>query len=551
MGEIATPLAAFTMALRRSQNLSECSRRRAMFRVGSKQSMITLQMVTGGGIHPTCPSGSSSRHSCATPVGGRGVRATALAILLAACNDNAVLVSPVIDLPSNDSASAFPLNTLVVAVAHSGSPANIVSQTFASGQAIDLPGVPFGDDLVIHMTGYIGPSEVAYGRSCELAVAQNLAPPAPHVFFSRGGVFADLARPVQPELRIAGIGIADASGAGLIIGGHDPADPATAVADIERFDPHTGELRLLTAIAPRLGGAAAALGLGSDARIALLGGEDPATGTGAAFVEYVIPDAPPARRYERIDDAQLGLTDITATTMSDGSVIVVGGRPVNAAPSPSVFELNVDQGAPTVTRKRAMLAHPRYGHSATRLTDDPGASVLIVGGLDSMGVPVGAAELLRPLSDSFSTTFAYTMVVPRSRHRAVRMPEGSVMVIGGVNGAGTGVATLERFSLDNGFVDAGSDLPAGTGLVDFALTPLPDGRVLLTGGRGSDGQPVASALIIQLDVSGLSVLRTVPMSVARAGHQATLLCDGNVLITGGTDAPSVAERYNPGSVGRR
>jgi len=474
-----------------------------------------------------------------------------LTALLTACNDNATAVSPVIDLPSNDSASAFPLNTLVVAVAHAGSPANIVSQTFESGQPIELPGVPFGDDLVIHMTGYIGPSEVAYGRSCQIAVGQSAPPPTPHLFFSRGGVFADLDLPIAPELRMGGIGIADASGAGIILGGHDPAAATTAVTDVERFDPHTGELRLLTTVAPRRGGVAALLGIGSDARIALLGGEDPATGLGAGFVEYLTPEAPPSRRYERFDDAQLAIVGVTATAMPGGEVVVIGGQGANSAPSAAVFEMKIDQGAPTVKRKRAMLSHPRSGHTATRLTDDPGASVLVVGGIDGTGAPVRPAELLRPLSDAFSATFAYGMVVPRSRHAAVRMPEGSVMVIGGVDDHGVGVATLERFSLDNGFVDAGNDLPSGTGLVDFAVTPLPDGRVLLTGGRTSDGRAVANALIIQLDASGLSVLHTVPMSVARAGHQATLLCDGNVLITGGTDAPSVAERYNPGSVGRR
>lgn len=476
---------------------------------------------------------------------------TVFVLGLAACTDNAAVVAPVIDLPANASASAFSLHTLVVAVAHAGSQADIVSQTFVPETGIELPGVPFGDDLVIHLTGYIGQSEVAYGRSCQVAVAQNVAPPAPHLFFSRGGVFADLRLAAPPQLRVGGVGIADATGAGLMLGGHVPSDAASAVVDIERFDPRTGELQVFATGQPRLGAAVANLGRGTDARIALIGGQDAATGAGATYVEYVSPDAPPSRRYERFEDAQLAFTDLSATTLPNGAVIVVGGRPTAGGPSNAVFELRAEQSAPTVKRKRATLAHPRYGHTAIRLTDDPGTSVLIVGGLDQAGAPIAAAELLRPLSDAFSTTFAYTMVVPRSQHRAVRMAEGSVLIIGGVNAAGVGIATLERFSLDNGFVDAGSDLPAGTGLVDFAVTPLPDGRVLLTGGRGSDGRPVASALIIQLDASGLSVIRTVPMSVARAGHQATLLCDGNVFITGGTEAPSVAERYNPGSVGRR
>lgn len=474
-----------------------------------------------------------------------------VALCTVACTDATSVVTPVIELPANDSASAFPLHTLVIAVAHAGSSANITSQTFVPDGGVDLPGVPFGDDLVIHLTGFIGQSEVAYGRTCQIAVAQNVAPPAPHLFFSRGGVFADLALDADPLPRVDGVGVVDASGAALMIGGYNPADPTSAVVEIERFDPRTGQLQVLETAQPRRGVVAANLGVASDARVALIGGQDVATGMGATFIEYVIPDAPPSRRYERVEDAQLAFSDLTVTTLPDGAVIVVGGRSTNGSPSNAVFEMRADQGAPTVKRKRAMLAHPRYGHTAIRLSDDPGTSILIVGGLDAAGAPIAAVELLRPLSDAFSTTFSYNMVVPRARHRAVRMGEGSVLIIGGVDSGGVGIATLERFSLDNGFVDTGSVLPAGTGLVDFAVTPLPDGRVLLTGGRGSDGRPVASALIIQLDTSGLSVLRTVPMSVPRAGHQATLLCDGNVLLTGGTEGPSVAERYNPGSVGRR
>ncbi len=49
----------------------------------------------------------------------------------------------------------------------------------------------------------------------------------------------------------------------------------------------------------------------------------------------------------------------------------------------------------------------------------------------------------------------------------------------------------------------------------------------------------------------INLVNTDRLSMPRAGHQATLLCDGTVLLVGGTDEPSVAERYNPPSTGRR
>lgn len=111
---------------------------------------------------------------------------------------------------------------------------------------------------------------------------------------------------------------------------------------------------------------------------------------------------------------------------------------------------------------------------------------------------------------------------------------------------------LELFGLDTGFVDAGQ-LPENAGLVDFAATTLPDGRVLLTGGRTFDGVVTSNSFIARLDPfdGTVDVVPTDRLSVPRAGHQATLLCDGTVLIAGGTAVQTEYERYNPPPAGRR
>jgi hypothetical protein len=140
-----------------------------------------------------------------------------------------------------------------------------------------------------------------------------------------------------------------------------------------------------------------------------------------------------------------------------------------------------------------------------------------------------------------------------------------VLIIGGlkidlVTGLPTPVDTLELFTLDAGFVElqdankVAIKLPSNAGLIDFAATPLPDGRVLLTGGRRTvGGDPLDTAFIARLDpIDGsVDVVATDHMSAPRAGHSATLLCDGTVLITGGTTDAVPAARYNPPSLGRR
>jgi hypothetical protein len=92
------------------------------------------------------------------------------------------------------------------------------------------------------------------------------------------------------------------------------------------------------------------------------------------------------------------------------------------------------------------------------------------------------------------------------------------------------------------------------GLTELTVTPLPDGRVLLAGGRNQTGAAVATTLIAQLDpVNGrVNIIATNSLSVPRAGHSAVPLCDGTILLVGGTDDPAApAERYNPPAAGRR
>jgi hypothetical protein len=480
---------------------------------------------------------------------GVQVLRTLALLVLAGCTSSSIVVAPVVDQPTNASASAFPLDTMLLEVAHAGDSTDLESETFTSGETVELSGVPFGDDLVIHMTGDVGQSEVAYGRTCEFAVSASSQPAvAPHLFFSRSVKFADTS--LMPDGRDGGAAIADQHGAGMIVGGVDPST-GTPVTDVERFDPTTGDLLVIGTVEPRTGAVAAAL---DESGIALIGGLNE-VGAEATFIEVIDPDQPEARRVDEIDDTVTGRTDLTATELTTGDVIVIGGQAAGSA-SNEVDDLSIANGTASAITLHTNLAYARYDHTATRLGSDEGAPVLVAGGIGGSGAPVAAAELYKPLSQDFSATFMASMVVPRSQHQAVVMPDNSVLVIGGVDGSGNGVDTLELFSLDSGFVSVGT-LPTTAGLVGFTATTLPDGRVLLIGGSraltGPGATPLSTAFIASLDpIDGsVDVVATDNLSVPRVNHQATLLCDGTVLVSGGTDSPQIAERYNPPPAGRR
>jgi hypothetical protein len=480
-------------------------------------------------------------------------RFAVLAVVVAACGTDTVVITPVIDEPdSSDNAAVGDLKQIVVAIAHAGDPNDIVSQTFNAGDSIDVTGVPFADDLVIHITG---DKDVAYGRTCRFAVSPTGDPPSPHLFLSRLVKFATL--PFTPDQRVGGASVTAPDGSALIVGG---AGAGGDVIDVERYDPTSNTSSVIGQVLPREGAVVA--GLGADtAQFAVLGGAQ--AGGLVQFFETIDVGGPATHRVETHQDNMMGRVRLTATTLTDGTIVVIGGEPPGMVATGIVDQITpAPGGTPEVMQlPRAVLAHSRVDHTATRLGNDNGAKVLIAGGTDDSGAVVAVAELFRPLTGDLAdpASFAPMMKHPRSKHHAVLAPDGSVLIIGGVQpdgmGGVVGVTQIEQFSFDTGFVDV-AQLDPSAGFVDFTTTTLPDGRILVIGGLNNPSNPasaVATTFIIEQHpvTGGITVSAADSLGVPRAGHQASLLCDGTVLVTGGTADSSPAERYNPIADGRR
>ncbi len=465
---------------------------------------------------------------------------------LAGCNDQ-VTVRPVIDSPPGDDVFED-LDTIELSVAIDGETEPLVTSIFRRGETLELPDVPYGENFVIHMLGRTNNSEVAYGRTCRFAVRAGEPPPAPHLYFARTVRWGRSETPPNP-IRIGGQALASRNGSALYIGGRDHNGATVLGAD--RFDPTTGKFEELVRLAPRLNGSAASLG---DGRAILVGGVDQEDEINK-HIDLISIDASPDQAVREIKAEQLGSVSAPAlATLSDGRVVALGGRDPAGRTIESGTEIVGEGGGITIrVLMRAKLTYPRYGHTMTRLADDLGAPVLIAGGRDELGAPVATAELYRPLVERVAppNEFARPVQTPRWDHAAVRLPDGSVLLLGGRNASGP-VQSVEVFTNETGFV-AQSLLPSGSGLTELSVTSLPDGRVLLAGGRDAAGLPVDAALIVRIDPfgGGIDVVNTDRLSTPRAGHQAALLCDGTVLLAGGTTDPAPAERYNPPSSGRR
>ena len=191
----------------------------------------------------------------------------------------------------------------------------------------------------------------------------------------------------------------------------------------------------------------------------------------------------------------------------------------------------------------------RFGETATLLRN---GNVLVVGGRSNWGghgVALASAELFDPSTGRWTLTGS--MLEARQEHAAILLANGKVLVLGG-NASGGGIPrvlfTAELFDPSTGTWTKTGRVPLR--VLDATATLLPDGKVLVLGGRTSNADdPVRGAEIY--DPVSEAWTETTSMDVGRQGHTATLLGDGRVLVVGGgcCDQPAraSAEVYDPES----
>ena len=164
----------------------------------------------------------------------------------------------------------------------------------------------------------------------------------------------------------------------------------------------------------------------------------------------------------------------TATRLQDGRVLIVGGNPEARREEIYDPEKGIFRPAGDPVRDR------RRGHTATLLPD---GRVLIAGGWNDK--LLGTAKVFDPRTESFKPT-AGPLVHPRQQHAAVRLRDGSVLLVGG-RGLDKTLRSVEIFDPRTGrFSVSPARLRRARRL--FTATHLSDGRVLVVG--GADDQEV-------------------------------------------------------------
>ncbi|MEC7583017.1 MAG: kelch repeat-containing protein [Planctomycetota bacterium] len=206
--------------------------------------------------------------------------------------------------------------------------------------------------------------------------------------------------------------------------------------------------------------------------------------------------------------------------------------------------VRVEWASPNAWEPVGIMQAERQNHTTTALGVGPRDNetrLLVCGGMTGtilLPEPVSSAELFEPLTRT--TVGLPRMAVPRAGHQALRLPDGRVLLAGGLTAGGGVTSTCEIFD-----PSALAFLPApsmSTARAGHRMTLLNDGRVLVTGGV-AQWQNMASTFLQALTSAQSSAEIFDPvanqwsplpaMQAARFGHSQTLLGDGRVLVVSG------------------
>lgn len=248
------------------------------------------------------------------------------------------------------------------------------------------------------------------------------------------------------------------------------------------------------------------------------------------------------------DEVDGGAAALVAAEITSGEQITV--RPKKN----TTYTLSVSTSGTSETRKLTIvttsdLATPRFGHDATLL---PNGKVLVVGGMDGIHVSAASAELYDPATFSFSDTGSLNAAL--GGPTAILLPNGNVLVMGW-SSLGTTVSA-ELYDQASGTFSVNGSLNTTAG---SSVTLLPNGKVLLAGGRDANEEECDPkthlchfvnrlANTVLYDPATAKFATTGSLVTARDGHTATVLQNGKVLMVGGLGKLDSAEGGNLASV---
>jgi hypothetical protein len=241
----------------------------------------------------------------------------------------------------------------------------------------------------------------------------------------------------------------------------------------------------------------------------------------------------PAQFHTAQGTLDTGRRGHTATLLDDGRVLIAGGFTVGTAVTDraEVFDPSTEASTPLSSRMR----EPRALHTATKLAD---GRVLLAGGYYEVSIgtlnTTRGAEVFDPATDSFGAVG--NLILSRTDHAALLLPDGRVLVTGG----GTMLGTLTRLDTAEAYDPTTTTWSAwpnrlshtrsAHGMVDVGA-----GRYFLAGGSSAD---------LRCETFSTATGLFTPLAVAqpdftRFGPAVETFADGDAAVAGGDSVGTV------------
>jgi hypothetical protein len=391
----------------------------------------------------------------------------------------------------------------------------------ANTSSVSLVGVPHGPRTIIALEGVDRSNQViAFGQTCPLDFkGPNTREP---LYFAPTSFFAPTAD--TPAARYRPVGAALSDGTVLLVGGSDFA--GAALPTVELFVPGAATFSAVEdhAVARKSAQSAVLPGVGL-LIVGGIGADDKPVADAEVFLDV-------QRRFVTITDPRLARIDHQVATLPDGRALVIGGMALEAPPAgdttpaswttlaSTLYVAVMDDGTYKVS-PAPTLAEARREHTATVAIGTP----IVFGGYDVNGLPLSSIEAIN-IGYGSSEVIAH-LKTPRAEATASVLPDGSILLIGGTGPNGMPLADAELFNPITRTTQAIELVSPRHG---HSATVLPDGRVLVAGGF-INGEPITDVELFRPDF-GLFVNEH-DLGTARARHLALHLCDGTVLLMGG------------------
>jgi hypothetical protein len=220
--------------------------------------------------------------------------------------------------------------------------------------------------------------------------------------------------------------------------------------------------------------------------------------------------------------------DHSATVLPNGKVLVAGGNGTRA----TLASTELYDPATGTWSAGAPMTEARAAHPAVLVA----GRVLVVGG-SMTTASLAYCELYDPAANTWAPTG--NLATPRTGHQATRLPDGTVLVTGG-DTVGTlpdgtydarSLTTTERFNPTTGVWSAAAPMP-GPRTRHRAIV-LRTGRLLVTGGTGGPTFTTGFSSALTYDPATDRWTATSALRTGRWAHVVADLTDGRIVVAGG------------------